>query len=60
MPVYPLFQWGFPVIAFSGEHTPMMALYAFGAERDSRTGITIAPTIRRLTMRFICWTRKRG
>jgi L-fucose isomerase-like protein len=42
MPVQSLFQWGLPIVAFSGQHRPMLALYAFGVERHSRAGITIA------------------
>jgi L-fucose isomerase-like protein len=37
-----LFQWGLPIVVFSGQYTPMLALYAFGVERHSRPGITIA------------------
>jgi len=42
MPLESLFQWGLPIVAFSGQHRPMLALYAFGVERHSRAGITIA------------------
>ncbi len=42
MPLQSLFQWGLPIVAFSGQHRPMLALYAFGVERHSRAGITIA------------------
>ena len=42
MPLQTLFQWELPIIAFSGQHTPTQALYAFGVERHSQPGITIA------------------
>ena len=42
MPLQSLFKWGLPMVAFSGQHIPMLALYAFGVERHGRTGITIA------------------
>ncbi len=42
MPLQSLLQWGLPILVFSGQHTPMLALYAFGVERHSRPGITIA------------------
>jgi L-fucose isomerase-like protein len=37
-----LFEWRLPIVVFSGQYTPMLALYAFGVERHSRPGITIA------------------
>ena len=42
MPLPTIFNWGVPVIAFSGQYTPMVSLYALGVERQSRPGITIA------------------
>jgi L-fucose isomerase-like protein len=42
MSLQSLFQWGLPILAFSGQQTPMLALYAFGVERHSRAGTTIA------------------
>ncbi len=42
MPLQSLLQWGLPILVFSGQHTPMLALYAFGVERHSQPGITIA------------------
>jgi hypothetical protein len=31
-----LFRWRLPMVAFSGQYTPMLALCAFGVERHSR------------------------
>ncbi len=42
MPVGRLLDLEMPLIAFSGEYTPMMALYAFPIERDYHTNLTIA------------------
>ena len=42
MPLQALLQWGLPIIAFSGQHAPTQALYAFGVERHSQPGITVA------------------
>jgi len=42
MPLPTVSEWGRPIIAFSGQYTPMLALYAFGVERHSRAQITIA------------------
>ncbi len=42
MPLQTLFQWRLPIVVFSGQYTPMLALYAFGVERHSRPGITVA------------------
>jgi len=42
VPLQSLFQWRLPILAFSGQHTPVLALYAFGVERHSQPGITIA------------------
>jgi L-fucose isomerase-like protein len=42
MPLPTVLEWGRPIIAFSGQYTPMLALYAFGVERHSRAQITIA------------------
>jgi L-fucose isomerase-like protein len=42
MPLPTVLEWGLPIIAFSGQYTPMLALYAFGVERHSREQITIA------------------
>jgi L-fucose isomerase-like protein len=39
---HPLFRLGFPIIAFSGQYTPALALYTFGIERHSRPDVTIA------------------
>jgi L-fucose isomerase-like protein len=38
----PLFRLGLPIIGFSGEYTPALALYTFGIERQSRSDLTIA------------------
>ena len=35
-------QWGAPIIAFSGQYTPTLALYAFSVERQSYPNIHIA------------------
>jgi L-fucose isomerase-like protein len=35
-------QWGLPIIAFSGQHIPTLALYAFSVERERYPHITIA------------------
>jgi L-fucose isomerase-like protein len=35
-------EWGLPIIAFSGQYTPLLALYAFGVERHSHARVTIA------------------
>ena len=35
-------QWGTPIIAFSGQYTPTLALYAFSVERQSYPDIHIA------------------
>ena len=37
-----LLHWKLPIIAFSGQHTPTQALYAFGVERHSYPDITVA------------------
>jgi L-fucose isomerase-like protein len=42
MPLPTILEWGQPIIAFSGQYTPMLALYALGVERHSRAQITIA------------------
>ena len=42
MSPHPLFRLGFPIIGFSGENTPALALYTFGTERHSRPDLTIA------------------
>lgn len=42
MPLQTLFHWGLPIVAFSGQYTPMLALYAFGVERHTLSGVTIA------------------
>ncbi len=42
MPVARLLDMEMPLIAFSGEYTPMMALYAFPIQRDYHTNLTIA------------------
>jgi L-fucose isomerase-like protein len=42
MPLPTISEWGRPIIAFSGQYTPMLALYAFGVERHSRAQITVA------------------
>jgi hypothetical protein len=42
MPLPTVLKWGRPIIAFSGQYTPMLALYAFGVERHSRAQITVA------------------
>ena len=43
MPLAKLFDLGLPVIAFSGEYTPTMALYAFPVElRESYANLTVA------------------
>ena len=41
-----LLRWGRPIIAFSGQYTPIWALYAFGAERHVYPGVTIAADYR--------------
>jgi L-fucose isomerase-like protein len=38
----PLFRLELPIIGFSGECTPALALYTFGIERHSRPDVTIA------------------
>lgn len=42
IPLQTIFQWGLPIVVFSGQYTTMLALYAFGVERHSQPGITIA------------------
>jgi len=42
MPIGRLLDLKIPLIAFSGEYTPMMALYAFPIERDYHTNLSIA------------------
>ncbi|MFC2013104.1 hypothetical protein ACFLUE_02325 [Chloroflexota bacterium] len=42
MPLVKLLEIGVPIIAFSGEHTPMRAITAFMLERESDPSVTIA------------------
>ena len=42
MPLQTIYQWGLPIVAFSGQYTPMLALYAFAVERHSYPNIAIA------------------
>lgn len=42
MSPHPLFRLGLPIIGFSGEYTPALALYTFGTERHSQPDLTIA------------------
>jgi L-fucose isomerase-like protein len=41
-PIESLLRWDGPIIAFSGRHTPAMALYALGEERHQRNDLFIA------------------
>ena len=41
-PIDTLLRWQGPIIAFSGQHTPALALYALGAERELRGDLFIA------------------
>jgi len=41
-PIEALLKWQGPIIAFSGQHTPAMALYALGDERRLRKDLFIA------------------
>jgi len=41
-PLEPLLRWKGPMIAFSGQHTPAMALYALGEERHVREDLFLA------------------
>ena len=42
MPLTDLMRWGLPVIVFSGQYTPTLALYALGVERHSHLDIHVA------------------
>ena len=42
MPLHTLYQWQEPIVAFSGQYAPYLALHAFGVQRQNRAGITIA------------------
>jgi L-fucose isomerase-like protein len=42
MPLDMLLHWELPVIVFSGQYRPVLALYAFGVERHSVANLTIA------------------
>ncbi len=41
-PIETLLRWEGPIIAFSGRHTPAMALYAVGEERRQRKDLFVA------------------
>lgn len=41
-PIEELLRWEGPIIAFSGQYTPAMALYAVGEERHQRSNLFVA------------------